>query len=133
MIDLGWIDAIFKVARPQVMGALLRYFRDLDTAQEAFQEACLRALRLWPQKGPPRDPAAWLILVGQNAALDDARKRARDCVAWSRSWLRVGRWRHTSGYRFTSLEPLCLAVQTPCRTPPSHPQATISGHELVRL
>ncbi|MBN9536900.1 MAG: hypothetical protein BGN99_14660 [Alphaproteobacteria bacterium 65-37] len=77
MNDLGWIDAVVAGVRPQVMGALLRYFRDLDTAEEAFQEACLRALRTWPQNGPPRDAAAWLILVGRNAAMDDVRKRAR--------------------------------------------------------
>jgi hypothetical protein len=29
----------------------LRYFRDLDTAEEAFQDACLRALKNWPQNG----------------------------------------------------------------------------------
>jgi RNA polymerase sigma-70 factor (ECF subfamily) len=75
--DLGWIDAVLGSARPQVMGALLRYFRDLDTAEEAFQEACLRALKAWPQNGPPRDPAAWLILVGRNAAMDDLRRRTR--------------------------------------------------------
>jgi RNA polymerase sigma-70 factor (ECF subfamily) len=59
------------------VGALLRYFRDLDLAEEAYQEACLRALRTWPQNGPPRDPASWLIFVGRNAALDDVRRRAR--------------------------------------------------------
>jgi RNA polymerase sigma-70 factor (ECF subfamily) len=75
--DLGWIDAVLTAARPQVLAALLRYFRDLDTAEEAFQEACLRALQRWPQHGPPRDPAAWLILVGRNAALDGLRQRNR--------------------------------------------------------
>ena len=58
------------------MAALLRYFRDLDTAEEAFQEACLRALQTWPHKGPPRDPTAWLITVGRNAALN-AKRRIR--------------------------------------------------------
>jgi len=75
--DIGWIDAVLTAARPQAMGALLRYFRDLDTAEEAFQEACLRALRTWPQNGPPRDAAAWLIFVGRNAAMDDVRRRAK--------------------------------------------------------
>jgi RNA polymerase sigma-70 factor (ECF subfamily) len=74
MTDLAWIDTAFASARPQALGALLRYFRDLDTAEEAFQEACLRALKTWPQKGPPRDPAAWLIFVGRNAALDGVRR-----------------------------------------------------------
>jgi RNA polymerase sigma-70 factor (ECF subfamily) len=40
------------------LAALLRYFRDLDLAEEAYQEACLRALKVWPENGPPRDPAA---------------------------------------------------------------------------
>src|SRR5438128_1846608 len=75
MTDVAWIDAALTSARPQALGALLRYFRDLDTAEEAFQNACLRALKSWPQNGPPRDPAAWLILVGRNVAIDDIRRR----------------------------------------------------------
>lgn len=77
MTDPAWIQAALTSARPQAMGALLRYFRDLDTAEEAFQDACLRALRSWPQKGPPRDPTAWLIMVGRNAAIDVVRKTSR--------------------------------------------------------
>ena len=78
MTDMTWIDVALTAARPKAVAALLRYFRDLDTAEEAFQEACLRALRLWPDKGPPRDPAAWLILVGRNAGLDSTRRRRRE-------------------------------------------------------
>jgi RNA polymerase sigma-70 factor (ECF subfamily) len=72
--DAAWIDAALTSARPQAVGALLRYFRDLDTAEEAFQNASLRALKSWPQNGPPRDPAAWLIMVGRNAGIDEARR-----------------------------------------------------------
>jgi RNA polymerase sigma-70 factor, ECF subfamily len=72
--DTAWIDAALTSARPQAVGALLRYFRDLDTAEEAFQNACLRALKSWQQNGPPRDPAAWLIMVGRNAAIDEVRR-----------------------------------------------------------
>jgi len=75
--DPGWIEARLVAARPRAVAALLRYFRDLDLAEEAFQEACLRALRTWPDKGPPRDAEAWLILVGRNAALDQVRRQAR--------------------------------------------------------
>ena len=77
MSDMAWIDAALTAARPQALGALLRYFRDLDTAEEAYQNACLRALSNWPRNGPPRDPAAWLILVGRNTAIDEARRRSR--------------------------------------------------------
>jgi RNA polymerase sigma-70 factor (ECF subfamily) len=76
-MDGAWIDAALTSARPQAMAALLRYFRDMDTAEEAFQDACLRALKAWPKNGPPRDPTAWLILVGRNAALDGVRKRSK--------------------------------------------------------
>ncbi|HML27823.1 MAG TPA: RNA polymerase sigma factor, partial [Hyphomicrobium sp.] len=76
--DPSWIDSTLTAARPQAVSALLRYFRDMDTAEEAYQEACLRALRNWPQNGPPRDPVAWLILVGRNAALDGTRRKSRD-------------------------------------------------------
>jgi RNA polymerase sigma-70 factor (ECF subfamily) len=77
MTDLTWISTAISTARPQVMGALLRYFRDLDAAEEAFQDACLRALKNWPTNGPPRDPAAWLIFVGRNSGIDAVRKRAK--------------------------------------------------------
>ncbi len=75
--DTAWIDAALTSARPQAVGALLRYFRDLDTAEEAFQNACLRALKTWPQNGPPRDAAAWLIMVGRNVAIDEVRRNRR--------------------------------------------------------
>ena len=96
--DIAWIDAALTSARPQALGALLRYFRDLDTAEEAFQEACLRALKNWPQNGPPRDPAAWLIFVGRNAAIDEARRRSKQrAAARRRADLRSGRCRSGAG------------------------------------
>jgi RNA polymerase sigma-70 factor (ECF subfamily) len=75
--DLDWIDASLTAARPRALAALVRYFRDLDAAEEAVQNACLRALKTWPENGPPRDPAAWLILVGRNLAVDTLRRQAR--------------------------------------------------------
>jgi RNA polymerase sigma-70 factor, ECF subfamily len=78
MTDAGWISAILTGARPQAVAALLRYFRDLDVAEEAFQEACLRALKAWPRNGPPRDAAAWLIMVGRNAGIDGVRRKTRE-------------------------------------------------------
>jgi RNA polymerase sigma-70 factor (ECF subfamily) len=76
--ELAWIESALTSARPQAVGALLRYFRNLDTAEEAFQDACLRALKHWRQNGPPRDPAAWLIFVGRNVGIDAARRRGRE-------------------------------------------------------
>jgi len=75
--DADWISSMLTAAKPQAVAALLRNFRDLDLAEEAFQEACLRALKAWPKNGPPRDAAAWLIMVGRNAAIDTVRRQAR--------------------------------------------------------
>jgi len=75
--DVAWIDSVLRSARPQAVGALVRYFRSLDQAEEAFQEACLRALKNWPINGPPRDPTAWLLMVGRNAGLDETRRRSK--------------------------------------------------------
>jgi len=75
--DLAWIDLTLRSARPRVLGALTRYFGDLDLAEEAFQEACLAALKNWPGRSPPHDPAAWLIFVGRNAALDTVRRQSK--------------------------------------------------------
>jgi RNA polymerase sigma-70 factor, ECF subfamily len=76
--EVSWIGATLTAARPTAIGALLRRFRDLDLAEEAFQEACLRALKAWPLNGPPRDPVAWLIMVGRNAAVDSTRRTRRE-------------------------------------------------------
>ncbi len=78
MTDAAWLDSVLTAARPKAVAALLRYFRDLDIAEEAYQEACLRALRNWPKNGPPRDAAAWLIMVGKNAAIDAVRRTRRN-------------------------------------------------------
>jgi RNA polymerase sigma-70 factor, ECF subfamily len=77
MTDIAWMHTLLSSARPQAVAALLRYFRDLDAAEEAFQDASLRALKNWPQNGPPRDPAAWLIMVGRNAGVDSIRRRGK--------------------------------------------------------
>jgi len=75
--DLAWIEAALTAARPRALGALVRYFRELDLAEEAFQNACLKALETWPQNGPPRDPASWLIMVARNTAIDAVRRRSK--------------------------------------------------------
>jgi RNA polymerase sigma-70 factor (ECF subfamily) len=77
MIDCMWIDLELRNARPRALAALLRYFESVELAEEAFQEASLRALSRWPHQGAPRDPLAWLILVGRNAGVDTIRRERR--------------------------------------------------------
>lgn len=77
MTEAVSIDEVLTSARPGALAALLRYFRDLDIAEEAFQEACVKALMLWPEKGLPHDPSAWLIFVGRNRGIDRIRRRRK--------------------------------------------------------
>jgi len=64
--DTAWIDAALTSARPQAVGALLRYFRNLDTAEEAFQNACLRALKNCRKTAAARPGGMDCVMVGRN-------------------------------------------------------------------
>ncbi len=46
----------------------------LDLAEEAVQDAMLRALQTWPYQGVPENAAAWLFRVAHNAAIDAIRR-----------------------------------------------------------
>ena len=46
----------------------------LNVAEEAVQEAMLRALQTWPHQGVPENPAGWLFRVAHNSAIDTVRR-----------------------------------------------------------
>src|SRR5207249_3405512 len=48
----------------------------LDLAEEAVQDALVRALHTWPYGGVPREPRAWLVQVAKHRALDLLRREA---------------------------------------------------------
>jgi len=50
--------------------------RDLDLAEECVQDAYASALRVWPDRGIPARPAAWLTTAARNRALDLIRRDA---------------------------------------------------------
>lgn len=79
-----WLEATFAQQRPRAIAALTRVFRDIDTAEEAFADACLKALTVWAQDGAPRDPLAWLLAAARNAGLDRLRKSQRRTAILSR-------------------------------------------------
>ncbi|MFC0634162.1 RNA polymerase sigma factor [Brevundimonas balnearis] len=69
------LEAAFREHGGRVVSALAAAFRDLDLAEEAFADACLRAQTAWAD-ATPRDPAGWLYAVARRAALDRLRRRA---------------------------------------------------------
>jgi RNA polymerase sigma-70 factor, ECF subfamily len=50
---------------------------NLELAEEAVQEALLRALETWPYSGVPENASAWLFRVAHNAAIDALRRGRR--------------------------------------------------------
>ncbi|WP_299484388.1 RNA polymerase sigma factor [uncultured Roseibium sp.] len=77
----AWLSTHLRAARPRVLAALHRAFADLDLAEDAFQEASLKALKSWNPDDLPRDPAAWLIVAGRNAGIDLFRKKRRETLS----------------------------------------------------
>jgi RNA polymerase sigma-70 factor (ECF subfamily) len=55
----------------------VRVTRDLDLAEECVQDAYAQALRVWGERGIPRNPAAWLTTTARNRALDLLRRETR--------------------------------------------------------
>ncbi|WP_098958704.1 RNA polymerase sigma factor [Pseudonocardia sp. N23] len=60
---------------PAVIGVLVRRGADFASAEDAVQEALIRAYEIWPQD-PPRDPKAWLIAAAWRKFLDAVRSES---------------------------------------------------------
>lgn len=69
------LDRAARAYKGRIIAALAARFRDLDIAEEAFAEACTRAVTAWPTEAP-RNPAAWLYRVADRVALDMLRRHA---------------------------------------------------------
>jgi RNA polymerase sigma-70 factor, ECF subfamily len=72
----GLVDHLFRRSAGQMVAALTRVLGParLDVAEEAVQDALVRALELWPHGGVPADPQAWLFRVARNRAFDVLRR-----------------------------------------------------------
>ncbi|TFW21670.1 sigma-70 family RNA polymerase sigma factor, partial [Massilia arenosa] len=60
----------------RIIGALARMLRDVGLAEELAQDAVVQAFESWPVSGTPDKPAAWLMQVAKNRALDHLRHQA---------------------------------------------------------
>jgi RNA polymerase sigma-70 factor (ECF subfamily) len=50
---------------------------DFDLAEEAVQDAFIAALEIWPDRGVPANPGAWITTTARNRAIDRLRRRRR--------------------------------------------------------
>jgi RNA polymerase sigma factor (sigma-70 family) len=76
---------LLRELAPQVLGAVVRRFRDFAAAEDAVQEALLAAALQWPREGVPGNPRAWLIQVASRRMTDYIRsetaRRRRESAA----------------------------------------------------
>jgi RNA polymerase sigma factor (sigma-70 family) len=78
-------EHLLRELAPQVLGVVIRRFRDFTAAEDAVQEALVAAAIQWPQEGLPDNPRAWLIQVASRRMSDHQRselaRRRRETAA----------------------------------------------------
>ncbi|MGW7534736.1 RNA polymerase sigma factor [Amycolatopsis sp. NPDC054798] len=68
-------EELLRELVPAVIGILVRRGADFASAEDAVQEALIRALDAW-RDDPPRDPKAWLIAAAWRRFLDATRSES---------------------------------------------------------
>jgi RNA polymerase sigma factor (sigma-70 family) len=80
-------EHLLRELAPQVLGAVIRRFRDFADAEDAVQDALIAAAVQWPRDGLPENPRAWLIQVASRRMTDHLRselaRRRRETAASS--------------------------------------------------
>lgn len=70
------IEHLLRELTPQVLGTVVRRFRDFAAAEDAVQEASLAAAMQWPREGLPENPRAWLTRVAFRRMADYVRSES---------------------------------------------------------
>ncbi len=67
---------VFREHSGRVLATLIRQLGDFDLAEDALQDAIIRALETWSRRGIPDNAAAWLIVAARNKAIDRLRRQS---------------------------------------------------------
>ena len=73
-LRLAEIARVFREEHGRAVAVLIRSFGDIDTAEEAVQDAFTEAVQRWPSTGFPPSPAGWIITTARNRAIDRLRR-----------------------------------------------------------
>lgn len=77
-------ERLLRDLAPQVLGAVVRRFRDFAASEDAVQEALIAAAAQWPRDGVPDNPRGWLLQVALRRMTDHVRseisRRNREAV-----------------------------------------------------
>jgi len=75
-VDASAIEGVFRAESGRAVASLVRFFGDIDIAEEAVQDAFEIALRRWPEHGLPPSPAGWIITTAKNRGIDRLRRES---------------------------------------------------------
>lgn len=67
-------ERVVREEYPRILATLIRVTGDVDLAQDALQDAVVRAIETWPRDGVPDEPRAWLTVVARRCAIDRIRR-----------------------------------------------------------
>ena len=75
-VDATDIERVFRAESGRAVASLVRFFGDIDIAEEAVQEAFEIATQRWPESGLPPSPAGWIITTAHNRGIDRLRRES---------------------------------------------------------
>jgi RNA polymerase sigma-70 factor, ECF subfamily len=75
-VDATDIERVFRAESGRAVASLVRFFGDIDIAEEAVQEAFEIATKRWPESGLPPSPAGWIITTARNRGIDRLRRES---------------------------------------------------------
>ena len=70
------IERVFREESGRAVASLVRFFGDIDLAEEAVQDAFVVALDRWPESGLPPSSAGWIITTARNRGIDRVRRES---------------------------------------------------------
>jgi RNA polymerase sigma-70 factor (ECF subfamily) len=74
--DVEQVEWVFRSESGRAVASLVRFFGDIDVAEEAVQDAFVIALERWPSTGVPPSPVGWIITTARNRGLDRLRRES---------------------------------------------------------
>lgn len=74
--DLSEVERVFRTDSGRAVATLVRFFGDIDLAEEAVQDAFVIAVQRWPEEGIPPNPAAWIITTARRRGIDQVRRES---------------------------------------------------------
>jgi len=74
-----FVGHLFRHHAGKMAAVLVRHFgvANIDTIEDAIQDAMITAMKRWPFSGAPDNPTAWLTQVAKNTVIDRLRRDQR--------------------------------------------------------